>query len=177
MTIWTRLPVRHHVAVEDDHRTVAALVESSLGDMLVFGTVLPWQMDFGDAPTAEKPRAWEEQYRVTPLQGREWARLQAQHPGAALCVAGDLNMNLGGPHYYGTSHGRALLTGAMDAAGLVCATAYECVPPGLLRYPAIDHILLPVALAGRARLITAWEGTTPEGHRLTDHSALVVQVD
>lgn len=152
------------------------MVESAMGDLLVFGTVLPWQMDFGDMPTVNKPKAWEEQYRVTPLQGREWTKLQAQHPGAALCVAGDLNMNLGGPHYYGTTRGRALLGDAMAVAGLACTTAYACVPPGLLRYPAIDHILLPVALAERARVVAAWEGTTAEGHRLTDHSALVVQV-
>lgn len=177
VTIWTRLPIRQHVAVDDVQRTVATMVKSARGDLLVFGTVLPWQMDFGDAPTGNKPRAWEEQYRVTPLQGREWARLKAEHPSAALCVAGDLNMNLGGPHYYGTARGRALLGEAMAAAGLACATAYDRVPPDLLKYPAIDHILLPVALAGHARVVAAWEGTTPEGHRLTDHSALVVQVD
>lgn len=175
VSIWTRLPIRARIAVDDTSRSVAALLESPLGDILVFGTVLPWHTDVGEMPSAEKPKLWQEQYRVTPLQGSEWGRLGAQYPSAALCVAGDLNMNLGGPHYYGTIKGRRLLQEAMQLAGLVCTTSYARLPAGLLRHPAIDHVLLPHDLALHTTVVAAWEGALPEGPNLSDHSALVVE--
>jgi len=36
----------------------------------------------------------------------QWRRLREQFPDLPIVVAGDLNMNLGGQHYYGTARGR-----------------------------------------------------------------------
>ena len=46
-TIWSRLPIVKSVAVEDLNRTVAVLLESPVGPLIVFGTVLPWNTDRG----------------------------------------------------------------------------------------------------------------------------------
>jgi endonuclease/exonuclease/phosphatase family metal-dependent hydrolase len=116
-TIWSRFPIATRVAVEDPNRTVAALVESPSGPLVVYGTVLPWGSDRGPNGDAT---GWTEHHRVVPMQAREWANLRADHPGAALCVAGDLNMNLGGPHYYGTVRGREMLRAGLRGASLVC---------------------------------------------------------
>lgn len=98
-----------------------------------------------------------------------------RYPDAALCVAGDLNMNLGGKHYYGTARGRELLEEGLANAGLACVTHTERVPPGKLVEPHIDHVCLPHSWAERASVVDAWPGTI-DGVRLSDHSAILVEV-
>lgn len=119
VTLWSRLPIVTQIPVEDACRTVAAFVASPQGHVLLYGTVLPWHSDRGPAGDA---RAWAEHHRVIPLQTVEWARLRRDYPDAALCVAGDFNMNLRGPHYYGTAQGRRMLKAGLEEAGLACLT-------------------------------------------------------
>jgi hypothetical protein len=87
----------------------------------------------------------------------------------------NLNMNLGGKHFYGTKRGRDLLREGLRQSGLVCVTSHERIPPGELERPLIDHICLPEAWAQRSKVVEAWPGTVG-GVRLSDHSAVVVEV-
>lgn len=171
-TIWSRWPIRQVVEVEDQVRTVAALVDAPSGLILVYGTVLPWGTDPGPTGTA---RGWTEMDRVLPLQLAEWRRLQEQFPHAALVVAGDFNLNLGGKHYYGTERARKVLRAGLTELQLHCATDWGHVPAGTLQSSPIDHVVVPAAWAARTRVVSAWEGDAG-GRRLSDHSGLVVQV-
>jgi hypothetical protein len=171
-TIWSRFPILQVVPVEDSHRTAAVLVESPSGPLVVFGTVLPWHTDPGPSGTA---RAWTEHHRVIPLQAREWAALRTAYPDAALCVAGDLNMNLGGPHYYGTVAGRAALRAGLAGAGLSCVTETERIPPGMLAHGPIDHVCVSEGLGNAVTRVMAWEGTDGDGARISDHSGVAVE--
>lgn len=137
---------------------------------------MPWASDRGDNMSDEPVRNWSEHHRIVVQQGEEWADLRRQYPNAELCVAGDLNMNLGGPHYYGTAQGRRLLRAAMAASGLFCATSTERIPPGALMHPPIDHVLLPMAWDSRSTVAGTWEGRVGTGPRLSDHSGLAVAV-
>lgn len=170
--IWSRWPLVG-VAVDDPVRTVAAIVATPAGSVLVYGTVLPWGADPGP-DTANPAKGWSEMDRVLPVQLAEWRRLRDAHPGVPLVVAGDLNMNLGGSHYYGTKRCRDTLLTGVQALGLACATTTDRVPPGALRFPPIDHVLVPSWWS--TRVVSAWEGTNAEGSRLSDHSGLVVEV-
>jgi endonuclease/exonuclease/phosphatase family metal-dependent hydrolase len=171
-TIWSRFPITRALDVDDPNRTAAVLLETPLGALVVYGTVLPWQSDPGPSGDA---RGWTEHHRVIPEQAREWASLRAAHPEASLCLAGDLNMNLGGPHYYGTAKGRGMLRAGLEAADLVCVTDADRVPGGWLVHGPIDHICVSATLAAGARVAAAWEGVDGEGVHLSDHSGLVVE--
>jgi hypothetical protein len=164
------------VQTADRNRSTAALVSTAIGQVLVFGTVLPWHADVGEPPRDPLPRAWQEHYRVLKEQAREWAQLRESYPDAMLCVAGDLNMSLGGPRFYGTRQGRELLQRAMAGAGLDCATSFDRIPAGLLQHPCIDHVLLPAEFAGASRVVCAWEGQVAGGLKLSDHSGLAVEL-
>jgi len=173
VTIWSRFSVLDRPAVEDPVRTTAAVVDSPIGPMAIFGTVLPWHSDPGPGGGA---KAWSEHHRVIEAQGEEWKRL-AESPGAGgLCIAGDFNTSIGRPHFYGTKRGRDLLQRALGDADLAFVTDTDSFPPGLLRHPVIDHVCLSTALASRASVVEAWEGTTENGVKLSDHSGLVVEV-
>lgn len=175
-TIWSRFPIRDIVPVVDEERTVAALVDAPSGPLMIFGTVLPWQFDRGKHPNGAVVRSWSEQYRVIDEQTKEWSALRRAHFGVPLCVAGDLNLNLGGPHWYGTYRGREATREAMRQNGLVCCTEYDCIPRGLLAHSPIDHVLISKSLAVNSRVAAAWEGTASDGVRLSDHSGLVVEL-
>lgn len=170
--IWSRWSLAG-VTVDDPVRTVAAVVSTPAGPILVYGTVLPWGSDPGPNPAAPA-KGWSEMDRVLPLQIAEWRRLRDAHPGLPLVVAGDLNMNLGGRHYYGTRRCRDTLLAGVQALGLACATTADRVPEGALLHPPIDHILVPASWS--TRVVSAWEGTNAEGDRLSDHSGFVVEV-
>jgi hypothetical protein len=173
VTIWSHYKCLETVAVHDAERTVAALYDTPFGHLVVYGTVLPWHADRGPTETAKN---WTEQYRIVPEQAEEWASLRQRYSGAARCVAGDLNMNLGGPQYYGTKKGRDLLQQGLAGAELKCVTRTEFVPEGRLRMPNIDHVCLSAFWASRTHVADAWPGTS-ESVRLSDHSGIVVAVD
>lgn len=130
--------------------------------------VLPWNGDTGLNAT-EPTRGWEEFHRVVPQQGREWASLRKHYPEATLIVAGDLNQDLGGRHYYGTHTCRALLNAELAKAHLTCLTTTDRFDPGDLQHPPIDHIC---AGSGRHGSFTTdaygWNSDV-NGIRLSDH--------
>lgn len=172
-TIWCRWPVVQQIEVEDPVRTVAAIFEAPAGPVAVYGTVLPWHSDKGPSGDA---RNWTEQDRVLPQQIAEWAAIRASFPTVPFVVAGDLNMSLGGRHYYGTRRGRAALREGMERVGLACATEWERVPDGLLDHSPIDHVLVPEGWLARSSVVAAWRGTDEQGRKLSDHSGLLVEV-
>lgn len=172
-TIWSRLPIVERLPVTDASRTVAAMMTTPVGPLVVYGTVLPWQFDKGSDETAA---GWSEHHRVIPLQAAEWAHLVKAHPNAALCVAGDFNMNLGGKHHYGTERGREMMRAGLRNASLTCLSDAEHMRVGLLTDPPIDHICLSAHLAANSSVSNVWERTDAEGVHLSDHSGLVVEV-
>lgn len=90
-TIWTTLPIIERLATSDPRRCVAARLDAgAAGDLIVYGTVLPWNGDVGPND-AQPARGWEEFHRVVPQQSRDWALLRERYPAATLVVAGDLN--------------------------------------------------------------------------------------
>lgn len=173
-TIWTSLPVLERLHTGDPHRCVAVRLDGgAAGEVVVYGTVLPWNTDAG--PDPERPaKGWSEFYRVAPVQAAEWRVLRRRHPEATLVVAGDLNQDLGGRHYYGTKAGRTLLTSELASAGLSCLTTTSSFVPGVLEHPPIDHVCAAPG-AGRSLRVSVdgWDRTV-DGTSLSDHGGVLV---
>ena len=74
----------------------------------------------------------------------------------------------------GAGVSRRALLGGLGELGLACATTTDRIPPGALRDPPIDHVVVPATWS--TRVASAWEGTTNDGVKLSDHSGLVVEV-
>lgn len=173
-TIWTSLPVIEQLDTTDPGRCVAARLDGGeSGELIVYGTVLPWNGDVGPEP-AHPAKGWEEFPRVVPIQGQEWASLRERFPEATLVVAGDLNQDLGGRHYYGTKACRALLNAQLAGADLVCLTTTGRFEDGVLLHPPIDHVCAGpghgLTLASEVR---GWDNVV-DGVRLSDHGGVLV---
>lgn len=175
-TIWSSLPVVERIPTGDPHRCVAARLDAGeAGELVVYGTVLPWNGDAG--PDAATARGWDEFRRVVPEQGREWVALRESYPAATLVVAGDLNQDLGGRHYYGTKACRALLGSQLAKATIDCLTTTDRFDPGLLQHPPIDHICVGPA---QDRSLTSkahgWNNVV-NGVTLSDHGGTLVTLE
>jgi endonuclease/exonuclease/phosphatase family metal-dependent hydrolase len=176
-SIWSTLPIVEHLEVDDPSRCVAVRLDGGPhGELVVYGTVLPWNGDAGPS-VAAPARGWSEFYRVVPEQVGEWDRLRRRFPDSTLVVAGDLNHNLTGPHYYGTRLGRSLLSAGLGGAGLTCLTTTVSFADGVLEHGPIDHVC---AGPGRGGSLTAkvegWNRDV-DGVRLSDHGGTLAEID
>lgn len=171
-TIWSRLPIVQELGTGDQTRTCA--VELA-GDVIVYGTVLPWHTDSG--PSGTKQVNWAEFRRVVPLQGAEWLALRRQYPSHDLVVAGDLNQSMASSHYYGSKELRRLLEEQCDAAGLEVLTGSAHHEAGLT-HPLIDHVAISPRAGRSVRVadVGGWEVAHDGQGRLSDHSGIVVGV-
>lgn len=176
-TVWTSLPVIQRIPTSDPRRSVAVRLDAgNAGEVIVYGTVLPWNGDAG-VDRVNPARGWTEFRRVVPLQGREWASLREEYPWATLVVAGDLNQDLGGAHYYGSRECRGILGTALSTADLTCLATTDRFAPGVLQHPPIDHVC---AGPGHHKSLTSrvhgWDNVI-DGLRLSDHSGVLVDLD
>lgn len=172
-TIWTSRPLIERLPTSDPTRCVAVRLDAAdAGELIVYGTVLPWKGDAG--PLAESPaRGWDEFHRVVPAQGREWTALRKRFPEATLVVAGDLNQDLGGKHYYGTKACRALLNAELARAELACLTTTDRFALRELQHPPIDHVCPGPGLGRQFTTeVHGWDNVV-DGVTLSDHGGFL----
>jgi hypothetical protein len=153
----------------DNERTAIALLNLGSGrQMVVYGTVLPWEGD-------RRIPGWTEFLRVVPQQCEEWRKLRQRYPDAALCIAGDYNTDMIGQlgQYGGTGPGVDSIKSCFAECGLFWATTPERIAGKLAKDP-IDHIALPRAWQERTTVVDAWPANKPLH---SDHSGLVVLVE
>ncbi len=171
VSVWSRWPVEPTGLAPRARGAVSGFVDTPAGRLALFGSVVPYMHDRGPDGNA---RAWTEHYAELERLATEWADLAAVGP---MVVAGDLNQDRDGSGWYGTRHGRELLTTAMAAADLTCLTDSDMVAAGQLReHHLIDHVLASGSLVERAD-VACWESVSRDGVRMSDHPGVVVSID
>lgn len=176
VSIWTRVPIRKHVDTIDPLRTVAVVLGSDDHELLVYGTVLPWHADVGDARAQPAPRHWAEHRRVVAEQSSEWKALHDQMPGTPLIVAGDWNTDLLAgsgttPRPYGLSREVRLIEETMTALRLDVPTR-GVADPCPQRSFLIEHVAVP---SGNTA-VTTLAPVSRRGAALSDHPLVAVDV-
>ncbi len=92
-------------------RTVAALLDlGRLGQLIVYGTVLPWKDD--------EFSGWSKHHSVIEQQAAEWLALRKQYPNTPLCIAGDFNSDMGSGSRYGTKQGVTALRRGLESVDI-----------------------------------------------------------
>ena len=175
VSIWSRWPMRPTGLPPDPRGAVSAIVRTPDGPLLVYGTVLPWANDKGDDGDA---RMWQVHYQQIELQSQDWQALRRRYPTVPLVVAGDYNQDRDGSGWYGTHHGRQLLTDALDTAGLNCVTAEDVVATGKLRDThLVDHISICRDWAHHLDVdLHCYEHTDTDGTHLSDHPTVAIDL-
>ena len=168
VSIWSRYPLADAGIEASPRGTVAALVDSPVGEIAVYGTVVPWSHERAPDGSLE---LWAVHEAELERQAAEWLDLGSRYD--AVCVAGDFNQSWRTPGY-GTHRLRAKHREVVAAAGLRCLTEGVFID-GL---PVIDHVML----TGRwsesrsARIGATWGRRSADGVEMTDHSGVAVDL-
>ncbi len=178
-TIWSRFPVTNVIPTHAPEIAVCAEIESSIGPLVVFGTVLPYH---ADRIASDGYRGWQSHYESIPKHEADWQGIRANYRSHLFCVAGDLNQSRDdrrwdGRLWYGTQKGRTLLTDALINCDLACVTEEDFVATGkLTTRSSIDHICIDKQNAACVQNVDAWEPYDSEGNRLSDHNGVFVDI-
>jgi hypothetical protein len=152
--------VAAHIAPTDARCPHPATVVAEVGGITVASSVLPWR-GAGSQPGG----VW------AGSRLRDWLAdaLAAIQASGATVWGGDWNRNLaGGWQFVGTARGDKAIRDAVDAMGLVVATAeLPHQKPGLF---AIDHVSVPASWRVRSARRIAADG-------LSDHDAYIVDAE
>lgn len=171
-TIWSRWKIWSCIPTFDPTYAVCAEVDSPFGAMLVYGTVIPYANEKGISGTAKR---WEEHRHSIRQHHQDWLRIQKQYPNHLLCVAGDFNQSRDGSGWYEEKESVGLLSAALDDLSLDCVTEENMMERGLSR-ATVDHICLSKRLVPHLVNVGAWEGTTLEKGKMSDHNGVFVDM-
>lgn len=173
-TIWSRWPILRRVETFDPSFTVCAEIGTPVGPMIVYGTIITYANDRGENG---KARRWEEHRKSIQEHAADWRRLRKIFPNHLFCIAGDFNQSRDGSGWYEDADSVNKLSAALERNQLVCVTEEDLRAKGILQSRAsIDHICLSRSLAGKVVSLDAWEGTTDDGCRMSDHNGVAVDV-
>ena len=174
VAIWSRWPIEPLDAfVSDPARCVAGRIpDSPSGELIVFGTVLPWTNSWRGIPGAGG-QAFE---AALTVQKRDWLALKEEFPKATMVVAGDFNQDLAAWHYYGSKKKRALLEATLAKNDLVALTGGASDPIARESAPmaCIDHICISTNSAWHLNSTTRWPDTPRPAPSLSDHFGVSV---
>jgi endonuclease/exonuclease/phosphatase family metal-dependent hydrolase len=180
VTIWSRWPMSNRYEVSTSHRAACVTVETPIGVLIVYATVIPYHAARWPYGTTHN---WDAHYAAVATQGADWGRLRRKYPTYGLCVAGDFNQNRTGGYRYGTKWGRSLLDLALKENDLIGVTQLDhslaknlSVREGELFSKSIDHICLSKLWASRATGIGVWPGISNSSQHLSDHISVYVDL-
>jgi endonuclease/exonuclease/phosphatase family metal-dependent hydrolase len=165
-TIWSRLPIIERLLpTYDPIRTTAGVIDTPLGRLIVFGTVLPWYHDAGRTVAEEIAH-----------QSDDWCNMVKSHGDVSICVAGDFNVNLDGPHYYGSKEGKKAVRRTLESYGLAALTDFDHTGPVQRElYGLIDHIAVSAPFASHAGAIDIWQRENERGEVRSDHCGVAIE--
>ncbi|PSB21631.1 endonuclease/exonuclease/phosphatase family protein [Phormidesmis priestleyi ULC007] len=171
-TIWSRLKVLRSIPTFDPAWAVCAEVDSPLGAMIIYGTVITFANDKGMSGTAKR---WEEHRRFIQRHHEDWLRIQKQYPNHLMCVSADFNQSRDQSGWYEEKQSVEMLSAALHDLSMVCVTEENLQLKGFSR-STVDHICLSERLISHQVEVGAWEGTTQEDGKMSDHNGVFVDL-
>jgi endonuclease/exonuclease/phosphatase family metal-dependent hydrolase len=181
-TIWSKFPIKKIYSTFDPETAVCAEIETSIGSVIVYGTIITYHGDQG--PDGES-KPWTEHYKAIEAHGEDWFRiLQECGQKVPIVVAGDFNQTRdNSSRTYGTKFGRDLLSRELSRCALRCLTTEDFGAIGKLNIDPskdwtrnnIDHICMTDE-AFTVFHVGAWDHFTESGRFLSDHNGVYVDL-
>lgn len=179
-TIWSRYGIKRSVKTFDPDTAVCAEIDTPLGLMLVYGTILTYH---GDKGPKSNSKPWVEHDKEIGRHGDDWHQIQGLFPSTPLIVAGDFNQTRDGSRAYCSPKGIDLLNEQLRRNNLSCLTDEDFGASGKLTVSPwsktgvrhnIDHICVT---EGRFKVqqVGAWDHFSGT-QKLSDHNGVFVDL-
>ena len=183
VTIWSKWKITKQLKTIDDKRTVCGIVEMPFGNIILYGTIIPYHMAgvsgvrYGNLDY----KTWE--YHEIDLynQSQNWSELVSENIDLPLIVAGDFNQTRFNNVGYGTKKVREILTQKLKEVGMTCVTAVDFSKNYLTIDPKkgktrnnIDHICVSNFFMDKLTFhsVGAWNSFTENQRYMSDHNAV-----
>jgi endonuclease/exonuclease/phosphatase family metal-dependent hydrolase len=160
-TIWSRYGIKQAIETFEANTAVCAEIDTPIGRMIVYGTILTYANDTGPNGKSKK---WVEHRKAIADHRKDWADIAAAFPRHSLCIAGDFNTSFC-DNYYAAEINRSDLLAVLEMLGMKNLTAEV--------QRNIDHIAVTQTLVkGCTVSVTIWN----EDKQLSDHIGICVEM-
>ncbi len=187
VTIWSKWEVIKQIKTFDAYRTVCALIKSPFGEILVYGTIIPYHMAGVNGSRYENKgyHAWQMHEEDIIRQSFDWKQIMSDFPNTPFFLIGDFNQTRGYlSKGYGTDKCRDLLTAKLKENHLICVTEIDFTEQNQLREDPktknvrknIDHICISESLLNSFSKyeIGAWNHFNEDGFHISDHNGVCI---
>lgn len=186
VTIWSKWEIVEEIKTFDSYRTVCAKIKSPFGEIIIYGTIIPYHMAgvkgvrYGNLDY----KAWEYHEKDLYRQSADWEKLSKNE--CPLFVIGDFNQCRSNNRGYGTMKVRSILTDLLEKNDLTCVTEIDFSDKFLTEDPKkgkirsnIDHICISNTLINKFENynVGAWNHFLVDGKYMSDHNGVYVELD
>jgi endonuclease/exonuclease/phosphatase family metal-dependent hydrolase len=161
-----------NIETYDVNTAVCIEVESPLGPMIVYGSIITYANDKGPRG---KSKRWQEHRKEIREHAKDWMKIRGQYPNHFFVVGGDFNQSRDGPGWYEDPSSVSDLSDALTSANLKSVTQENFQETIGLSRASIDHICLPISFPDECVNADAWEGII-DGQKLSDHNGILVDI-
>ena len=191
--VWSRIPIQSTVLTHDRDTAVCLDINSPLGPLLIYGTVIP----YGNAGTQYLYRSggmdvggqhsWQLHAASIQRHKDDLERLRQLYPDHVLCFGGDFNQHRFVPlprlgetkaiRRYGTNAVREMLSICLEDTQLQCVTEKDFRGAGMLSSRStVDHICIDHRIRHRLISVGAWEAARRLDGQISDHNGVYVDL-
>lgn len=186
VTIWSKWKITEQLETIDNKRTVAGIVETPFGKVILYGTIIPYHMAgvsgvrYGNL----NYKTWEYHEMDLYSQSQNWKELIKNNNELPLIVAGDFNQSRFNDTGYGTKKVRGILTQVLKELEMECVTEIDFSENYLTTDPKrgktrsnIDHICVSNSLIEKLENynVGAWNHFTEDGKFMSDHNGVYLE--
>ena len=187
VTIWSKWEILKQIETFDNFRTVSGTIKSPFGDIIVFGTIIPYHqagvsgIRYGNL----NYKIWEYHEKDLYAQSENWKKL-IETENLPLFVIGDFNQTRFNNQGYGTARVREILTNLLIETDLECVTEIDFSEKYLTEDPIkkkirnnIDHICISRNLLNQMKNyeVGAWNHFTEQGKFMSDHNGVYIEFE
>jgi exonuclease III len=185
--IWSKWEISKQIETFDNFRTVSGIVNSPFGNIIVFGTIIPYHQAgvSGTRYGNLNYKTWEFHEKDLYVQSENWKNL-IEAEKIPLFVIGDFNQSRFNNQGYGTVKVRQILTELLIEIDLKCVTEIDFSEKYLTEDPIkrkvrnnIDHICISNELLKEFKNIEvgAWNHFTDTGKYMSDHNGVYIDFE
>lgn len=188
VTIWSKWQIIEQLKTIDNKRTVCGIVKTPFGKVIIYGTIIPYQMAgvsgvrYGNLNF----KTWEYHEKDLYNQSKNWSELKNDNHQLPLIVAGDFNQTRFNGIGYGTKKVRGILTQILQELQMTCVTEIDFSKNYLTTDPRkgktrnnIDHICISNSLLDKLKdyNVGAWNHFTENGQYMSDHNGIYFEFE
>ncbi|WP_411376812.1 endonuclease/exonuclease/phosphatase family protein [Flavobacterium psychrophilum] len=185
VTIWSKWQITKQIETFDNNRTVSGIIKSPFGDIIIYGTIIPYHqagvsgLRYGNL----NYKIWEYHEKDLYEQSKNWKSL-IETEKLPLFIIGDFNQTRFNNQGYGTTKVRQILTELLTENDLNCVTEIDFSENYLTEDPIkkkirnnIDHICISNNLFRKLNKfeVGAWNHFTENNEFMSDHNGVYIE--